>query len=108
MPYGSVGPANAARPRRPRGQAPAPGRVNPETGGQMTAEEAFLFASPTSRPSEPLTAGAPFGPGPGSLLEREVPDSVRRALPVLEQLTADPDSPPQLRAIVDYLLHKAG
>ena len=102
MPYGTVGPANAARPQRaPQAQQQAAGGTNP-----ASPEEEFLFG-PTLRPTEPLTAGAPFGPGPGSPLDGGVPEHLRRALPMLQQMTLDPQAPPQLRVIVDYLLHKA-
>ena len=50
----------------PMAQAPATPR--PRTGRQVVSEEMApptpLFA-PTERPDEPITAGAPFGPGPG-------------------------------------------
>ena len=46
----------------------APSAPRPRTGRQIVAEEMTpptpLFA-PTERPDEPITAGAPFGPGPG-------------------------------------------
>lgn len=46
----------------------APAAPRPRTGRQVAAEEMArptpLFA-PTERPDEPITAGAPFGPGPG-------------------------------------------
>lgn len=46
----------------------APAAPRPRTGRQVASEEMArptpLFA-PTERPDEPLTAGAPFGPGPG-------------------------------------------
>jgi hypothetical protein len=46
----------------------APAAPRPRTGRQVVSEEMTpptpLFA-PTERPDEPITAGAPFGPGPG-------------------------------------------
>jgi hypothetical protein len=46
----------------------APAAPRPRTGRQVVSEEMApptpLFA-PTERPDEPITAGAPFGPGPG-------------------------------------------
>jgi hypothetical protein len=46
----------------------APAAPRPRTGRQVVSEEMApptpLFA-PTQRPDEPVTAGAPFGPGPG-------------------------------------------
>lgn len=41
---------------------PARGRKGSAPSGSVTATPLF---APTSRPDEPITAGAPFGPGPG-------------------------------------------
>ena len=48
LPYGGATQANA---------------MDPEAIPPMTPEEEFLYG-PTLRPEEPITAGAPFGPGP--------------------------------------------
>lgn len=42
---------------------PARGRKGSAPSGSVTATPLF---APTSRPDEPITAGAPFGPGPGA------------------------------------------
>ena len=47
-------------PEQPRMRQPRSGRQVVEEGMRPTP----LFA-PTERPNEPITAGAPFGPGPG-------------------------------------------
>lgn len=71
LPYGAAQTLNAARPvtkpvppelaqaAQPR-PAPMPAGAPPQ---QNTGFEDILFA-PTDRPHEPITAGAPFGPGP--------------------------------------------
>jgi hypothetical protein len=63
---------------RPRRRAAAPPAV--EMGPAPTP----LFA-PTERPDEPITAGAPFGPGPGptqsSQPAQTVAESIARFLP---------------------------
>lgn len=51
MPYGDQGPLLDAQ-----RQAPLPETPRPNITG---------LDAPTARPSEPVTAGAPFGPGPG-------------------------------------------
>ena len=99
MPYGSVGPANAARP----GQQPQQRQTQPQQT-QGSPIEDFLFGA-TQRPTEPVTAGAPFGPGPGG--PEGVPDTVLRALPLLQRLATDPDAPPQLRDMVRFLVYRA-
>lgn len=52
----------------PMSKAPAQPRMRQPRSGRQVAEEGMqvtpLFA-PTERPDEPITAGAPFGPGPG-------------------------------------------
>lgn len=45
-------------------QATAPRRVSAKANGAPGAAATPLM-SPTQRPDEPITAGAPFGPGPG-------------------------------------------
>jgi hypothetical protein len=66
----------------------APAAPRPRTGRQVVSEEMApptpLFA-PTERPDEPITAGAPFGPGPGptqsSQPAQTVAESIARFLP---------------------------
>ena len=63
-------------------------------------EEQFLYA-PTDRPAEPVTAGAPFGPGP---------DATKHAMPLttgglVEQTIAGlqriPNPPREVRAFIE-------
>ena len=66
----------------------APAAPRPRTGRQVVSEEMApptpLFA-PTERPDEPITAGAPFGPGPGptqsSQPAQTVAESIAKFLP---------------------------
>lgn len=94
----SRAPESAARPRA-RG------------GRQVVSEEMArptpLFA-PTERPEEPITAGAPFGPGPGPDAlgvgpAGKQPPAVAKYLPYLEQATRWPDTPDTFKAFVRYL-----
>lgn len=55
----------------------APSLFTPDTPPPpATPEDQFIFG-PTMRPNEPVTAGAPFGPGPmaPSVGPRNIPDS---------------------------------
>lgn len=68
-----------------------------------------LFA-PTSRPGEPITAGAPFGPGPGpeALGPNRIPEGPSKArmmaaLPILSRAAEQPYASDELRAIVGLL-----
>ena len=67
-------------PEQPRMRQPRSGRQVVEEGMRPTP----LFA-PTERPDEPITAGAPFGPGPGpkrvSQPAQSVAESIARFLP---------------------------
>jgi hypothetical protein len=81
-------------------------------GGRQAAPEAArptpLFA-PTERPDEPITAGAPFGPGPGpaETLQMSKPvnnlEVVAKYLPVLQQVATYDGAPDRFRALVRYL-----
>ena len=59
-------------------------------------DEEFIY-SPTDRPGEPVTAGAPVGPGPLATphaLESDA-DIARR---VAERIASDPSAPKSLKA----------
>lgn len=59
----------------PMSKAPAQPRMRQPRSGRQVAEEGMqvtpLFA-PTERPDEPITAGAPFGPGPGPVSQQRM------------------------------------
>jgi hypothetical protein len=88
----------------------APAAPRPRTGRQVVSEEMApptpLFA-PTERPDEPITAGAPFGPGPGPAASPATPngrsDMILKYLPSLEEATRWPDTPETFKALVRYL-----
>jgi hypothetical protein len=67
-----------------------------------------LFA-PSERPDEPLTAGAPFGdgPGPDESLQMSQPvnnlEVVTKYMPVLRQVAMYDGAPERFRALVRYL-----
>ena len=68
MPYGENAEFNTMQGMAPMSASPsarsprASARSAAATGGGMSATPLF---APTERPDEPVTAGAPFGPGPG-------------------------------------------
>lgn len=74
----SKSPEPAARPRAAARQAAAPEGARPTP----------LFA-PSERPDEPITAGAPFGPGPGPAMDRR---PTNRLASTLAKLAASDDS----------------
>jgi hypothetical protein len=95
----------------PMAQAPSPtprGRAPRAQAAPEGARPTPLFA-PTERPDEPITAGAPFGPGPGpaEALQMSKPvnnlEVVRKYLPVLRQVATYDGAPDRFRALVRYL-----
>lgn len=94
----------------PMSQAPSAPRPSRARGAGQAMEEGSrptpLFA-PTERPDEPITAGAPFGPGPGpdalSNSPQSRPPAVVKYLPYLEQATRWADTPDTFKAFVRYL-----
>lgn len=83
----------------PPGERTAPPDVRVPPGGLGD------ILRPTDRPDEPLTAGVPFGAGPGpealnlppTLAENDV-QHLRGYMPVLEFLASRPDASPSMRA----------
>ena len=71
-------------PEQPRMRQPRSGRQVVEEGMRPTP----LFAS-TERPNEPITAGAPFGPGPGPAVRRA---PTGRLAETLSRLASSDDS----------------
>lgn len=57
----------------PRGGASQANALEADMVPPANPEEEFLY-SPTLRPDEPITQGAPFGPGTGSVAPRPQPD----------------------------------
>ena len=76
----------------PMSKAPAQPRPSRSRSARQAVDEAMqvtpLFA-PTERPDEPITAGAPFGPGPGPAVRQH---PVGRLASTLERLAASDDS----------------
>lgn len=77
------------------------------------------FARPTERPEEPLTAGLPFGPGPGpeALLRRpeqepsldaQDAEALRSRLPFIEFMASQPGASPSTRLIARRLRGQLG
>ena len=81
----------------------------PLQGGAAPAP-AIPFNAETQRPDEPVTAGAPVGPGPGPAaagiqpsLETADFDNMRHLIPSLELIANQPNSNPTTRAFVRRL-----
>ncbi len=69
------------------------------------------MGAPSERPDEPITAGMPFGPGPGSSVPAQGPgnltpeqaDRLRSYLPVLVILASQDDADPATKKFVRQL-----
>lgn len=66
-----------------------------------------LFA-PTDAPNEPVTAGLPFGPGPGPSTAAPMPEGPTKArleasLPQLLRAAESPFVSPEFRSLVSYI-----
>ena len=103
--YGSVGRANAAAQRARPAPEPSPrqAQMMGAQPGQAPLEpqndiEAGLFG-PTRLPDQPITAGAPFGPGPMGIPPASADD---RLLTFVRSLATD-DAPDEVRSFADRL-----
>jgi len=78
-------------------QVPPPAGISPDSVPALD--------DPSGRPSEPLTAGIPFGPGEGPPPDPNRADLVamRRHLPYLENAAKDPNTPQSVLTFVRYL-----
>ena len=109
---------------QPYGQGQA--TMQQQAGAPMAATAAAPKASPlpslgtlldeTTNPSEPITAGVDFGPGPGSdALPKNInantrPDEnqqiIQKYMPTLLQAASLDDAPDSFKRFVNYLLDK--
>lgn len=69
LPYGQNQDLNDAQAAAPLAQTVTPSPTTPDAQGGNPAgpppNTVVPFSAPTQRPDEPVTAGAPLGPGPG-------------------------------------------
>lgn len=80
-------------------------RKSSPTGPAVAATPLF---APTQRPDEPVTAGAPFGPGDGpdaptSPTPPEEIEIIRQYMPDLEAAVTFQNTPDSFRRLVNYL-----
>lgn len=98
---------------------PVPGTVDPT--GQAAApagpdlSQLTPFGAPTERPGEPISAGAPFGAGPGPSfgtgpagMDAATAERLRSYLPVFIMLASNPDADPATKQYVRQLRGELG
>lgn len=73
----------------PGAQVGQVGADSQTVSNQLPAPGSMPFLHPTNRPNEPVTAGLPFGPGPGPSALRPSPPLVANTL---ETLAASPNA----------------
>lgn len=96
--------APAAAPEQVRPPAGSPSPPAPPGAGQLTGDlndgfDSALFG-PTNRPNEPITEGAPFGPG-SNYVRRPYEDDRSFMLRVAQELEAGPEAGPLAAYIED-------
>jgi hypothetical protein len=103
--YGQAGQQLAAQQAMPIAAQPVPAApaIPPGAHGPLTR--------PTERPGEPVSAGAPWGPGANDLGLPTPPDSqgadlarLRRQLPLLQILASNPNASAQTRTLYRQVL----
>jgi hypothetical protein len=111
MAYGENADFNAIQGAAPlsASQQPSAGRTRPSRSGGQGVPGVPLF-SPTGFPEEPVTAGAPIGPGDGppdqGMFQQSINrdfEMLRRYLPDLETASNFSDAPSSFRYLVSYL-----
>lgn len=95
-------------------QATAPRRVSANANGAPGAAASPLF-SPTQRPDEPITAGAPIGPGAGPdpqpSMNDMTSDDIRKMatmIPALEEAANSDFGTDSFRRFVQYMKSVSG
>lgn len=80
------------------------------SGGSQSRATATPLMSPTQRPDEPVTAGAPFGPGRGpsplpnsKMQSAQDAQMIAKYLPDLMQMAESPNTPDGFKRFVRYL-----
>lgn len=97
--YGEAGQQQTAQQAVPMGPQPTPATQGAPPA--VTPGSLGPFTAPTSRPDEPLTAGAPFGPGTPPPTPLAPPNPVLSTLATLNSLGRT--LPPELKGVQAYL-----
>lgn len=92
----------------PRIAPPSGGSMSPPAGGGQPAPPQLTpIGAPTQRPGEPVTHGAPLGPGAGpealGNLSSPVTSQYQSALSTIQALAANPNASPQIKSLAAAL-----
>jgi predicted lipid-binding transport protein (Tim44 family) len=112
MPYGENAEFNTMQSMAPMSASPSARspRSSARKASQAGGMSATPLFSPTQRPDEPVTAGAPFGPGDNpmgqpsySQISNKDLENIKQYLPDLIEATNFQDAPETFKALVSYL-----
>lgn len=107
MGYGENADYNDIQSSAPLAATPPAARPSRARGRQPQAQSQIVpLMSPTRRPTEPVTAGASFGPGPTvNPIEQQVMNNAARRPDVIDTLSkiASIDTTGRLQSVVNYL-----
>lgn len=85
------------------GVQPAPPMAPVEAPG-INPDSVLPLDAPTQRPDEPVTAGAPYGPGPGPInMSRPDLIAMKQYLPYLNFVALQQGTPDSVKAFTQYL-----
>lgn len=99
--YGQAGQQLQAQQSVPMGAQPTPAAASPVAAAGVAPGSLGAFGRPTERPGEPLTAGAPVGPGPNATPLPSAPDPFLATIAALNSL--GDTLHPMLRGVVTQL-----
>ena len=115
MPYGENQDFEEMQSGAPMSASPTAKRAGGKAKAAPQGRGATPLFEPTQRPDEPVTAGAPFGPGDGpsrqmNNTEQAVADAkvIGKYLPDLMSMADQPDTPDGFRRFVRHLRNIQG
>lgn len=100
------GGATMAQGSMPAGSPTMPSNgMTPPSAPVTPGQGVTPLTDPTERPDEPITAGAPLGPGPGPEMTNPNADAQRllKYLPAIMRQAELPDSGQQIKMLAQYL-----
>ena len=117
MPYGENAEFNTMQGMAPMSASPTArsSRASARSAGKGGGMSATPLFAPTERPDEPVTAGAPFGPGDGAPMNPGMDNinksdarSLVKYLPGMMAMAEDADAPEGFKRFVRHLRNMQG
>lgn len=105
LPYGEGADYRDIQSSAPMAKAAPANPMSLSAGGAAPIAMPTPLSAPTSMPDQPLTAGAPFGAGPGTEVLPSAPDQykqIRKYMPTLLKLADLPTTSDATRQLIRY------